>query len=303
MYNNYISFIGTSRVTEHHITAAKKNGFKVLAISSSRKNSKYLKTIAKNNNIKKIFYSYKKCIEFSNKEMNISYSVTCRLTDNIKVLNELLKYKKKIFIEKPVFSHHEKFKKFEKLKKYIFVGYNRIFYKIIRKLKKKINYKIKSNVLCVVPEVDKNNISLNSCHIISIIQYLFGDLKILDISRNDHYINVKLRSKTSDVHIFFNFCASENFEIKIFNDKKILRLCPIEKLSIYRDFKILNSKGMRKYIPKIIYEDNEVNNGYKQGFVNQYKAFKLFLNKNKNTSDINFAERVIKICNKIQGNY
>lgn len=75
MYNNYISFIGTSRITEHHIKAAKRNGFKILAISSSRLKSKYLKNIAKRNNIKNIFYSYKKCIEFSNKQKNICYAI------------------------------------------------------------------------------------------------------------------------------------------------------------------------------------------------------------------------------------
>ena len=97
MYNSYISFIGTSRITEHHIKAAKKSGFKILAISSSRLKSEHLKSIAKKNNIKNIFYSYKKCIEFSNKQKNICYAITCKLSDNKKILNELTKYKKKIF--------------------------------------------------------------------------------------------------------------------------------------------------------------------------------------------------------------
>ena len=147
------------------------------------------------------------------------------------------------------------------------------------------------------------NISLNSCHIISILKYLFGDLKIQNISKNRKYINTKLRSKNSDINIFFNFNASENFEVKIFNNEKIFKLNPIEKLSIFKDFKIINSNGMRKYIPKIIYREEELNKGYKQGFVKQYQAFKLFINKNKNSFDINFAEEVIKICNKIDGTY
>ena len=58
-----------------------------------------------------------------------------------------------------------------------------------------------------------------------------------------------------------------------------------------------------KVYSKIIYREEELNKGYKQGFVKQYQAFKLFINKNKNSFDINFAEEVIKICNKIDGTY
>ena len=64
MYNSYISFIGTSRITEHHIKAAKKSGFKILAISSSRLKSEHFKSIAKKNNIKNIFYSIKSVLNF-----------------------------------------------------------------------------------------------------------------------------------------------------------------------------------------------------------------------------------------------
>jgi hypothetical protein len=303
MYNSYISFIGTSRITEHHIKAAKKNGFKILAISSSRLKSEHLKSIAKKNNIKNIFYSYKKCIEFSNEQKNISYAITCRLSDNKKIINELTKYKKKVLIEKPVFKNHREFKKLYKYKNNIFIGYNRLYYKIIKNLKRKINSKEKSNVICTIPEVNKKNISLNSCHIISILKYLFGELKMQNISKNHKYINAKLRSKSSDINIFFNFNASENFEIKIFNKEKIFKLSPIEKLSIFKGFKIINSNGLRRYIPKIIYRAEELNKGYKQGFVKQYQAFKLFINNKKNPFDINFAEEVIKICNKLDGTY
>ena len=58
--------------------------------------------------------------------------------DNKKVLLACCKTGKKIFIEKPVFLEKKQFKKFIKYKKQIFVGYNRIFYKNVEFLKKKI---------------------------------------------------------------------------------------------------------------------------------------------------------------------
>ena len=301
MTKRYVSLIGTSRITEHHIKAAKKSGFLIYSISSSRKNSKHLKSIAKKNNIKKIFYSYKKCIASSNLKKNISYIVTCKLSDNRKILDELLKYKKKILIEKPVFLNYKNFKGMGKYSNFIFVGYNRVFYNVIKTLKNKLNLKKKTNVICTVPEINKRNISINSCHIFSIIMYLFGSPKIVNISRNSKYINAKLISKNSDINLFFNFNASENFEIKFFNNQKIFKLCPIEKLSIYKGFKIINLNGMRKYFPKIIYEQKELNKGIKQGFIGQYEAFKKFVDKDINVTDINFAKKIINICNNIEG--
>ena len=301
MTKRYVSLIGTSRITEHHIKAAKKSGFLIYSISSSRKNSKHLKSIAKKNNIKKIFYSYKKCIASSNLMKNISYIVTCKLSDNRKILDELLKYKKKILIEKPVFLNYKNFKGMAKYSNLIFVGYNRVFYNVIKTLKNKLNLKKKTNVICTVPEINKRNISINSCHIFSIIMYLFGSPKIVNISRNSKYINAKLISKNSDINLFFNFNASENFEIKFFNNQKIFKLCPIEKLSIYKGFKIINLNGMRKYFPKIIYEQKELNKGIKQGFIGQYEAFKKFVDKDINVTDINFAKKIINICNNIEG--
>ena len=49
----------------------------------------------------------------------------------------LLSTKKKFLIEKPVFKNHREFKKFYKYKNDIFIGYNRLYYKIIKNLKEK----------------------------------------------------------------------------------------------------------------------------------------------------------------------
>ena len=48
-----IAIIGTSKITEDHIWALKKNNFKILALSSTRKNSKNLNYLKKNLRLKK----------------------------------------------------------------------------------------------------------------------------------------------------------------------------------------------------------------------------------------------------------
>ena len=299
MKNNYISFIGTSKITEHHIKAAKKCGFKILSISSTRKDSKFLKKIAKKHKINKFFFSYKECIKYSNQIKNLSYVITCKLSDNKKVLYEILKYKKKLLIEKPIFTNHKNFKKLLKYHNYIFVGYNRIFYDVIKKIKQNIKYNKVSNVVCTAPEISRKFITINSCHIISIIQYIFGNLKIKNVRSFQNFINVNISGKKSEIHIFFNFKASENFEIKIFNDNKLFKLSPIEKLTIYKGFNINYNNGNRSYIPKVIFKAKEGNKIFKKGFVNQYNAYKLFLEKNINPTDIFFARKIVDICEKI----
>ena len=53
MNNIPLTIIGTSRITEHHIISAQKNGFKIIALSSTREKSNYLEKLSKKFNIKK----------------------------------------------------------------------------------------------------------------------------------------------------------------------------------------------------------------------------------------------------------
>ena len=129
--------IGTSRITDDHIKVIKKLGHEILFISSTRQKSKNLKKISKNHKIKKKFENWKEAIKFAKKENNCSFLITSRIKDNLKVLEECVKTNRFIFVEKPVFLKSKDFTRFKKNKK-IFVGYNRIFFNNIVKLKKKI---------------------------------------------------------------------------------------------------------------------------------------------------------------------
>lgn len=141
MNNKLLTIIGTSRITEHHITSARKNNFKIIALSSTRKNSKFLKKLSRKFNINKIFFDYKECIKYTEQFDNAAYVITCKTNDNLKVLKYLKKSKKKILIEKPIFENFSKFKKITFLKKNIFTAYNRMYYQNVIFLKKKLSKK------------------------------------------------------------------------------------------------------------------------------------------------------------------
>ena len=299
MNNIPLTIIGTSAITEHHIKSAKKNGFKIIALSSTRKKSKYLKKISKKFKIKKIFNNYIESIKYTEQVKNASYVVTCKTSDNHKVLKALRKSNRKILIEKPIFENFLQFKNIKILRKNIFTGYNRMYYQNIIFLKKKISNKKNLLIRVTVPENNINDINKNSCHIISILFSLFQSIKINKIIKNKNHIICQLYCKQGKIVIFFNFRSSENTEIKINDEKKIYKLSPLEKLTIYNKMNIKNINGINRYQPNI-YKIKIENMNLKPGFENQYKEFKKFVKgKTLPKAELDMSKHIIKICNKI----
>ena len=302
MTKKIISIIGTTRITHHHIQAANKMGFKIHSISAARKNSKYLKKIANKYKINNYYYSWKNCIQESikfNKE--ISFVVTAPTKNNKKILNYLLKNNSKILVEKPIFNNLNDFDLLKKNNRNIFVGYNRIFYKNIIFLKKKISKKY-VNVICNIPENNRNDLISNSCHIVSILLFLFGDLILQKKIESKNFINVILKSSGAKISLFFNFKSSENFSIKIYDKERVYQLSPIEVLKIFDGIKVKNIKGLNFYEPKKVLQQIENFKNLKPGFYLQYMSFYKFIRTGKNDSDILFAKKVIKLIKKILQN-
>jgi len=301
MNNIPLTIIGTSRITEHHIISAQKNGFKIIALSSTREKSNYLEKLSKKFNIKKKFYNFKDSIEYTEKVKNAAYIITCKTIDNYKILKALKKSKKKILIEKPIFENFLDFKKINFLKKNIFTGYNRIYYRNIIFLKKILSKKKNLLIRATVPENSINDINKNSCHIVSILYSLFGHIKTNKVIKNKNYIICYMSCKQGEIVIFFNFKSSENTEIKINDEKKIYTLSPLEKLTIYNKIIIKNNNGVNSYHPNIQKVKIE-NMNFKPGFDKQYKEFKKFIKgKALPKANITASKEITKLCNKIVG--
>ena len=172
-----LSIIGTSKIVEEHIKVAKAVGFDLFSISSTRKNSKNLKYLEKKYKFKFSFNNWQDAIAHSKNYKDAIFLIAPRIQDTYKVLIKILKNKKCVFVEKPLSTKIDHFNSLLKYKNNIFIGYNRLFYKNIIYLKNKL--KKVDSVIVKCPEIDKKNILYNSVHVISILFYLFGDLKIL----------------------------------------------------------------------------------------------------------------------------
>ncbi len=296
-----ISIYGTSDIINHHIRSAIENSFKIFSICSSNKNSKNILNLSKKFKIKKIFYDYKKFVKNSYLN-NCCVLIAGRIKDNKKILNECLKYNLKVIIEKPVLLKEKEFNKYLKFNENIFVGYNRIYYNCINELKLLVRKEAPHSIIINCPETNKKNIILNSCHLISIIYHMFGDLKFLYKIKNKKNITCIFKSKKNiPIIININFELPDNFGIELNFKNKRAKLSPIETLKIYD--KIIKKKYKKNnfYFPVCSKEVNEYNlTKFKPGFNLQYLNFKRFLKNKKNISiNIRDSKKIISICERI----
>ena len=295
-----IGIIGTSRITNDHISVLKKLKHNIAFISSTRKKSLNLLKISRKHKIKKKFYNWNKAIDYAKKLKDCNFLITSRIKDNFKILYKCTKLNRFILVEKPVFLNSRQFNKI-KFNKKIFVGYNRIFFNVIIFLKKKLASKKNLNVIVKCPESNKAEILKNSCHIISILSYIFGDLKLVNKRKNSNFINCTLTSKNrSFIYLSFNFKNSDNFLIEIYEKKIRYLLSPIEQLKIFSKVVVKKNKNNFLYSPKL--ESHQIeykNNNFKPGFKRQMKEFENFTKGKKIINNFYFSKKIIEICEKI----
>jgi hypothetical protein len=298
-----LSVIGTSQIIEEHLQSAVKNGFKLHSISTTKNiESINLKKIYKKYSFKKKYSNWKQMYLDTKNYKNMTYLVCPRIKDTLSISNFFLHNKKIIFVEKPLSTNKKSYSELEKYKKQIFVGYNRVYYENLKYLKSQKFSNSLVNVNCV----EKNNKSFieNSCHIVSIINFLFDDLKIIYRFKNKNHIFCRLYSKKKKIFVNFlvTFNVPKNFSIEIFNKKKVYELKPIERMKIYNKISRIKSKKGTFFEPVISIDRSEYEySNLKPGFENQWKKFKLFIKTKKTDTNLKFAKSTITLALDILG--
>lgn len=298
-----LSVVGTSQIVQDHLKAAIKNGFKLHSLSTTRNlESKNLNKLYSKFSFVNKYTNFKKMYLETKEIKNMVYLICPRIKDTFYISNFFLNKGKTIFVEKPLSIKESEYSKLNKYKKKIFVGYNRVYYENLKYLKSQKFSNSLINVNCI--ENSHKSFIENSCHIVSIINFLFNDLKVIYRFKNKNHIFCRLYSKRKKIFINFLviFNLPKNFSVEIFYKKKVYELKPIERLKVYDKIQPITSKKGKYFQPinSVDRFEYEYSN-FKPGFENQWKKFKVFVKTGKTVTNLKFAKSTISLALDILG--
>lgn len=294
-----LAIIGSGRIVEEHIKAALRCSIKVKYIFSSRVGSTNAVYLSKKYKIENIL-TFKKFMDLSIKDKS-NYLIAGKISKNSSYLKECIKTKKKIFIEKPVFFKSKYFKKYMISNNQIFVGFNRIFYKNIKLVKKLISKPKHLTINCFCPELNKARIVSNTSHVISILLFIFKKIRLIYKHKKKKSIFLRYDLLNNNIINFgINYKAVANFKIEITSDNFFIELPSIEQLKIFYKLKKKKYKNSNIYKLKCSHSANEYNfNNIKPGIFFQMQEFKKFCQGKKIINNLKFAQKIIKICEEM----
>ena len=310
MKNLKLGYIGSGPISDFHIPAIKKLGFKV-NLFYSRNYNKALDFSKKH----KILIPEKSFKKFLFKTKNVDAIILSIKADvTSKYLEKLCMINKPIFVEKPGALNSNDLKRIKKIaNSKIYFLYNRRFYGSIKEGKKFISSSNQCFTSVKIPDSIKTikQFYINGCHILDILLYYYNDLKLLKSYKLKNKLGYYfiLSSKKNDlISCLLNWGSPQNFEINIINDKnERLELRPLESFFIYKGMQRIEPTKkypIRSYIPKLIKKKSIIFQGmkYKPGFIEQYMQIKkLIMNKNTNYifPDIDGAIKVLNLIEAI----
>jgi hypothetical protein len=317
------AFIGCGKIAPFHADVVEHLGH-TIDVVVARKTSANIDNFAKKYHVGTKLYGIEEFLTFFNQDKNrIDCILVCtpwNVTENI--LKQLLPLDVPIMAEKPAVlstSTLEQFKKFRV--ENLFVAYNRRFYDFVSLLKELIQ---NESVMCVDilsaepcetimkklgEEICAYMLYFYSSHVIDLMYYLFDDIEIKNAVRTTS--NGKT-SWVSDLYAGKHNCpvqmkilmdCPQNSYFKIFFEKKVLVLCPFEKMILYDKLKKEENAGKAIYTPSVQIELN-TDDTFKPGFANQMKCFveNFVFQRNSSLEYIRQLSKVTAFCDAL-GNF
>ena len=316
--NMEVAMIGVGHIAKFHLEALQAVGINVSNIAASF-GSRNVDSFAKENQIINIWKDPLDLIQ------NCQWKALVILTPTeptLELLKLAMEFKRPIFTEKPVAHKSTSFQQLDLTRKDVMVGFNRRFYPEIQKLKQIISESSAVNLMVEIPETvtdlhtDRrktySSVFQNSVHMLDLVQYLVGDLKVESSLETASYKNVGsiscLLSTTlgHTANVLFNFNSPSNFSISVDIDDSRYVLRPIEEIRLYRGMSVsqpTNEIPFRIYHPNLMSSlrcDPEESQ-FKPGFFSQALAFRELMNNNQNPNNATLEStyKLIKIVEQI----
>ncbi len=309
-----LGVIGSGEISKYHIEAMRASNFSLEAISGSL-NSETAKKLSKIYNFKKYYASSRELAINSSK--NLDVLLICCNTKNIVKYVKLAGKKIKILCEKPVSYNLKELKKIQISFPNVRVAYNRRFYESVNFLKKKLKDEFLNHVTNIeLPEKilkskkKYESILGNSVHIFDLMNYLFENPKMLNITnklnKNKFFKNFHFISKKNNVvNLLCNWNSSSNFKIEVFFSGGKYLLKPIEVLSIFKGMNVIEPSmnvPIRTYVPTKIFQTKfeKKKLKFKPGFKLQAENFYNFaIGKKNDLANLQDAYNALKVASEV----
>lgn len=291
-----ISLVGCGKIAHFHMQVLRHLGVEIVSVCG-RENSENAKLFAEQYAIPRVYSSWKELLLNDKPD---AFWVVSDWKEAHEMLVPFIKKGIPCFFEKPVALTSKKIKEAisakNKYKTKVLVGYNRRFYEFTDEAKNFINTHKVLAAQINIPEVIekyvqqkdfekiKNLWIYNSSHVLDLLYYLIGDIKIrLLCKKNDEDIglpvsfNGMLYSSKHDfpIHMAANWGTPGNFEITFYAKGYALKISPLEIMRLYSGMQVNDPKpgcSVRIFNP-ILVKEVCVDAKYKPGFLRQAQNF------------------------------
>jgi hypothetical protein len=308
MKNIALGYIGSGPISNFHIPAIKKVGFKIKLFYSRN----YSKACIFSK-VNKIALPERSFEDFLRKSHSVDGFVLCIKTNATgKYLEKLCTLNKPIFVEKPGSLHSLELRKIKKkANSSVYFLYNRRFYPSITEGRRFIERSKCCFASVKIPESVKTiyQFITNGCHVIDLLIFYFGNLKLIKSFRLKKNIGFYFTLQSENkglISCLLNWGSPQNFEINVFNEKnQRMEIKPIENSFFYDKMEKIEptkKNPIRFYIPELKKKKSSIYEGmkYKPGFIEQYKDVKKIIQSKKHKYKLCDLDGAIKVLDLIE---
>ena len=305
-------YVGSGPISNFHVPALLEAGFIFKKVATT-KNSDRCKKFCERYNLDKCYQKegYKYAINHEKFDCAV-IAVDTKVTPS--VLEDLIKLRIPILVEKPLGWHPNQLKKikdnYKELTDNILVAYNRRFYDGVNQVKDFIQNNKNGIIKLSIPDsiATMRQFLVNGCHMVDLLTYICSNLKIqykkcvFDAGNNIRTL-VAVAEGDNEWQILIDSkpMAPANFEISASTNKQVYKLKPIEILEVFDSMKIIDPSDdipIRRYVPELKKKYIEEAK-FKPGFLRQSKAFMKFCKSgemSKGTTTFNDAIKTLELC-------
>jgi hypothetical protein len=315
------ALVGCGKIAHCHADVIKHLGHSIEVVVA-RPGSANIDGFAKKYDVGKKIYGVEEFLNYWGESHNaIDCILVCTPWDvTEEVLRQLLPLDVPVMSEKPAVlsSAGLDYLKEKCETRNLFIAYNRRFYDFVPYLKELMDSEacLCADILSAEPcEVIMKNEGEKICeymlyfytsHVIDLMYHLFGDVTIKNVvgiargRKNSWVCELYSDKYNCPMQLKILMDCPQNSYFNFFFEKKVVQMCPYEKIVVYNDLKRREKQGKATYEP-VAETEWHTEDTFKPGFLNQMNYFieNFVYEKNSSLEHIEQLEKVTLFCDTL----